>query len=375
MIGMLLLGYLLPVVLLTFYVTALVPMQERWRILAMGLFIGLSATLLLSLYVRRLELDVEEQLPEPTPLPSQEAQSSETERLKQALEISLDLQETLKKELQTHTEEKQKLSSDREELGQKLEQVEQDYTGYQERMKELLQVKEHQLAESQEQLAEQQALVDKKQKQIAALENTARDLKYELKMLIELTDRLPHSSEEEPAPILPETPPPRPALPKPPTHAQPPADTLSQLRRCIDIAQKLTGARHLGGHTPRFQDMSVDGYALDLRRLCDSLRSENFNMTFLYSQKEGRLLFVNPEVKNLLGWTPEKFVQDFSSVVGDNKVDWGAALKKLPGNTPTEISLGVKAKSGEARSLHCYLGLIPTGIFKTHVVGVVHDVD
>ena len=228
----------------------------------------------------------------------------------------------------------------------------------------------------------------KKQQLITTLESQIQDLKYELKTLVDLSEPL---EEDVAIPIPAPTPIKQPEIPpktsKTKTEkidaildlglaasSRSTEEAHQQLKRCIDIAQKLTGARHLAGDSSRFRDLSADGFALDLRRLCDSLRSEQSSMILLYSQREGKALFVNDQVRGLLKWTPDKFVQNFPGVISDGK-EWRAALQKAASGQRSETLLAMKTRSGEETTVRCLLGSIPTGIFKTHLIGVFYPTE
>lgn len=377
-IGVLLICYLVPIIFLTSYSASTVPLSHRWQILSIGLLLAtVSATALLML-MRYWEGQLR---PHTSPAGQGSpdlAQTNEIKRLQEAIGQGRELQETLSNELLKQKTLCHQLEHDKEELTHQCEQLTQRLAAQQERIEDIQKTAEAQLQEAHQTINDQSALLEKRLKQITILENTARDLKYELKTLIDLTDRIDDLKEEEetpeatlpPAVELPPAPVSR-SVPRADFNAAHPVDAMTQLKRCIDIAQKLTGARHLAGHTPRFQDMSVEGYALDLRRLCDSLRSETLSMILLYSQKEDKLLFVNNQVKDLVGWTPEKFVQDFSNLIVEGKDGWQTAVRRLAPTSPNEVTIGVKTRTGENRRLHCHLGIIPTGIFKTHIVGVI----
>lgn len=377
-IGVLLVCYLVPIIFLTSYSASKTPLSDRWQILSIGLLLAtVSATALLVL-MRYWEGQMR---PHTAPMGEGSpdlAQTNETRRMQEEISQGREYLEDLSNELLRQKTLCHQLEHDKEELTQQCEQLTQRLAAQQERIEDIQKTAEAQLQEAHQTINDQNALLEKRLKQVTTLENTARDLKYELKTLIDLTDRIDDLEEEEetPASIPPPAVEPQPAavsrsVPRTDATSSHPVDALTQLKRCIDIAQKLTGARHLAGHTPRFQDMSVEGYALDLRRLCDSLRSETLSMILLYSQKEDKLLFVNNQVKDLVGWTPEKFVQDFSNLMIEGKDGWQTAVRRLAPTTPNEVIIGVKTRTGESRRLHCHLGIIPTGIFKTHIVGVI----
>lgn len=375
--GTLLVCYLAPIILLTTYSALWIPSHDRLQMLAAGILASMTGTVIVTLLMKRWELTLSPPGEHHYPQMNFSLENSQDlEQLQQALTMSQELQDSLSLELQQQKNAQLQLGMEKEELQQQSERLEQSLSAQHERSADLLSAKEAQIQEYQQTIFDQQTQLDKRQKQIVTLENTARDLKYELKTLIDLTDRIHPIDEEpsedrEPAPIPPnDDHPPAWSMPRGESMGFSTVDTTTQLKRCINIAQKLTGARHLTGHTPRFQDMSVDGYALDLRRLCDSLRSENGSLILLYSQKEDKLLFVNDRVRDFLGWAPEKFLQDFPNLLVEGKAEWLAALRKAVGTPQAEVDVTMKTRAGESRHLRCQIGLIPTGIFKTHVVAV-----
>lgn len=329
-------------------------------------------------------------VPEPVSPPSEDA-FFDSKPLQEHIQ-NLEKQCTeLSEQLQTDLKNIKQLQNEKNELTHRCQDLEQSLKSHQQVAEEQLHSKTTLLEEYQQTIADQRQVIEKKQKLISSLESKANDLKYELKTLLDLTDRIeidldePSLAQEssKPAKSLGAPAPKRngkalvtehPSLPGLLADPRPqtPVDAIQQLKRCIDIAQKLTGARHLAGDSSRFRDLSVDGYALDLRRLCDSLRSETSGMILLYSQKEDRLLFVNNQVRDVLGWSPEKFVQNFPALSVDGLTEWKRGLLRLSGTPQVGFPLTLKTRNGEEKTVHCQLGSIPTGIFKTHIVGVMY---
>ena len=146
-------------------------------------------------------------------------------------------------------------------------------------------------------------------------------------------------------------------------------DRFMLLKRCIDIAKKVNGVRG----DQRFQGVHSERYMIDLRRLFESLRRENTNsgIVFLYSKREGRLLFANNEVKGALGWSPEKFVKDFPKIVQHGFQDWSQAVTSTKKNFGP-LNLVVRTKDGERQKVSCYLATVPEGAFSDDVIGVLY---
>lgn len=149
-----------------------------------------------------------------------------------------------------------------------------------------------------------------------------------------------------------------------------PVEAINLLKKCINIAQKLTGANYYSNESSRYREFSSSYYAIDQRRLFDSLRDEAGALILVYSQKENKLLFVNNQSKTLLGWSPEKFLIDFSMIIQGDLNDWKKNLSLLAPTSDSQTRLLAKTKQGQEILLNGHLGVIPTGLFRNHVIGV-----
>lgn len=241
------------------------------------------------------------------------------------------------------------------------------------------------IAELQEVIAENKVNAEKKQQQISQLETKVSDMRYEIRTLLHLAESHQELDFEEPhqaasADTAQSRLPPMPDFPfeddvftaVPETQICTGAGASLQLRRCLDIAQKITGSNRFHGQLTSFLDSPSDGFTIDLRRLCDSLRSENNSCILLYSPKENQLLFANNQVKVLTGWSPEKFVQDFFYILQDSAREWRQGLSSLSMKSEAQIKLSLKTKNGQDIPVRCHLGLIPTGIFRHHAIAVLY---
>ncbi len=374
--------YTVPLALITLYTTSVLPFFQAWQILSIGLLSASIGTASLLTLLRRWEqartIVVKETVvkrSEPAPA---RAESGDSDAIAQELQelqqkhdaLAHDLHQG-QKALEVAQREKEQAILRCEELQD--QQRENDRTNQDE-----LQNKATLLEEYQQTISDQRAVIEKKQKRVEELENRIKDLKYELKTVLDVNERIERGEE----PPVSTSNKPQKAKKAAASADEPtldlgfasPSQSLdeaqAQLKRCIDIAQKLTGARHLAGDSSTFRDLSAAGYALDLRRLCDSLRSEQSSMIVLYSQRENKLLFVNNQVRGLLGWSPEKFVQHYHNLIVQGEREWRAALGRLSSQDRSTLSFTLKARTGEERPVRCLLGTIPTGIFKSHVVGV-----
>lgn len=143
-----------------------------------------------------------------------------------------------------------------------------------------------------------------------------------------------------------------------------------QLKRCIDIAQKITGGSHYRTGSPRFRELAGDNYTLDLRRLFDGLRHENSGLILFYSQKENKILFVSNQARNFLGWGTDKFLQTFFHIIEPSMESWNNGLSQLAFKNQAKVEISMKNRSEQDVPMHGLLGIIPTGIFRNHILGV-----
>lgn len=221
--------------------------------------------------------------------------------------------------------------------------------------------------EYQQTIADQRGVIEKKQKQLDQLETKVHDLTYEIKTLLQLAEKTTHPINSAPAEISQKN---IPASVKSPIAAPAPESAQMQLKRCLNIAQKLTNTEQFNPQNSRFT--SFPNLALDQRRLFESLQSENNSAVFVYSQKEKKFLFANRQVQQLLGWSPDKFIQIFDDLIEDGKEEWRKSLYQLSPKENKDVRLVVKAKTGEDRFIHCHMGLISSGIFRNHVIGLLY---
>lgn len=233
--------------------------------------------------------------------------------------------------------------------------------------------------ELQSQLAEQKQQTEKKQYQISHLETKVGDLTYEIKTLLQIAER-----HLEPDPSLlsdqnmistaldKSTSNPEQAerqCEKPVSSSE---EASIQLKRCLDIAQKITVSNRFNTQISSFLDSPADSFTLDLRRLCDTLRCENNAAIVLYSPKENQPLFVNNYIREATGWSPEKFIQNFNDIAFESINAWRQGLASLSLKPETAIQLSLKTKSGPNVFMKAHLALIPTGIFRHYAIAVLY---
>ena len=308
------------------------------------------------------------------------------ENLQISLKDSQQQHQQLTHDLSVKNGELEKLQESNDHLQKQIEDMIRDLSLQKSTAHDQIQQKEVLLGEYQHTITEQRAVIEKKQQLIAQLESKVQDLNYEIKTLLQVSQTEPMHLNSPLPPVAPQgmllqetlsayqaeqSQPAEEDFPALNNMVHHPDDAAILLKRCVDIAQKITGAGYAGGAS-RFLDMPRDNYALDLRRLFDSLRLENSSTVIIYSQKENKLLFVNNQAKNLLGWSPDKFVQNFQDIVKDGFEDWKNGITELSAKPESHARLLMRTKAGQDILVHCQMATIPTGIFRNHVVGVLY---
>lgn len=255
-----------------------------------------------------------------------------------------------------------------EDLRQEYRRLEEEARHVQIEGQKTLEHRESLINEYQRTVAEQRMIIEKKQRYIANLEAKVRDQMYEIRSLLQLEAPIKQGPIEERLDL------PEQETYSPMTHApQTPYDFSIQLHRYIEKAEHLTGVDHLGylgGKSPRFLDFSLDGYAVDKRRLFDSFKDETGGVVFIYSLAEKKFLFVNPAVKGLTGWSQEKFMKEFPRLVVRGYPEWEEALGKIKFIKECSLRLSILNRSNQPRPVDCYMGLIVKGPFGQHVIGI-----
>lgn len=334
-------------------------LSKSWDRFSLGLLVASFGTCLLFLLLFRREktLQYKEAIPpsrkidDVPPLLESPVARVEEDLLKQ-------------QEFEKLKEEVEHLELDKRALQKQLDQVSHELEVCHQTFQEQSERKETAYRELQQALSEQRAIVERHQQHISILETKERDLHYEIKTLLQLatTDPLPpEPSENYPANRLPPI----------DMQVRTPESASQQLKRCLDIAAKMNGSYYFGNNTHRFKDLSLDHHALDLRHLCDTLRGESSAIVVLYSQKEHRLLFANNVVRDLLGWSPEKFIQSFADII-QNGEEWQKGLNQLATTQEVKINLVANTKNESAVTLQCHLGMVYSGSFRHHSIAVMY---
>lgn len=357
MIGAVCFFHFVPWTALALYTGWMLAPAERWTFLSIALCSVLLATLLLIACMRQFENTLEAVFSDPNMglIYSRGDQESGSEENTLEAPYVLLYEETLQQ-----LKQEQNASKELKELIERERQYNAELESASQAEKTALHAE----------LEEERQRAENCQKQIIYLETAARDLKYEIKSLVDSTDCSARTSLDPKCDFDSISS----FVSKPLNVFLEPVSTLSsaesQLKLCVDVAQKFTGARHLTSSHLRFQDPSIEGYDLDLRRLTDTLLSVSERPILLYHQSQRKLLFLSPQIKKWLGWGTEKYFQDFSALFPEGQEVWDEALRQLPLLGTLEISKTLSTSVGEPFPAVFHLAWVPAGIFKSHVIGV-----
>lgn len=352
---------------------------KSWETLGLGLFLAAAGSLAsLLLFRQGQKTDRQPVLNHVTTASfSQPPVSASLERELQETKETLvrfhEREEQLVDELNIKKSALQLLEKEKNAQSLHIEEISRELAGFKQNTEEELRRKQVLLEEYQETINQQRDVITKKQDQITELEAKVHDLNYEVKTLLQLAEIAnkqdpAQDSAHEPAPEE------RPAGITAHKMIRTTEEASEHLKRCLDIAQKITSANRFGnGMNSRFKDLSIDHRALDLRRLFDNLRSENSAAIFVFSQKENTPLFANAQMTELLGWPTEKFIQQFSEIISESTQEWKKGLSVLANAPEAKVRLLLKTRAGKNLLLHCHLGIIATGAFRNHIIGVLYS--
>ena len=416
--------YSIPLLFFAFYSLSILPKAKSWAIISIGFLTILVASLFFFLLLHywnkkwlESSLSYVEGAMTPqnkvTPLDEALLQQENQEAKKTLEENRLLLQEnsqellSLKDHLASHEEkvatlttqlhelkeEKQKLVEETRHLENRAQRAIQDFSDYKLFSEEQLKQKNLQLSAAQQTISEQNSEIEKREEQVCQLNSKIHDLSYEIRTLIHLHE-VESTSATMPKKRL--TQPMRPAnqLPVPmdtlvlenessgqqsEEHAssaqvQTVAEGWALLRKCVHIAQRLTGANYYGKEGVRFREFSSSHFTIDQRRLFDSLKHQKGALILVYSQKEEKLLFANSQTRILFDCSAEKFLQEFASFFPDGLSEWKKALSLLSYSSESQSRLLAKNKTGSEIALNAHFAVIPTGLFRNYVICLLYPV-
>ncbi len=225
------------------------------------------------------------------------------------------------------------------------------------------------LAEYHKTISEQRMIIEKKQHSIGKLEGRVNDLMYEIRSLLRLETAANHHEKSSGLDLRDQA---RiDAFLTPTQTPQTPYDFSVQLNKYIEKVETLAGVEHNSfGKSSRFSDLSLENYEFAKRHLFESFDDETLGIIFIFSPQERRFLFVNPAVKSITGWSSEKFMKEFPSLVARGYPEWEGAVAKMRTLKETALKLALINKNGQAKIFECYMGLIVKGPFSHHIIGI-----
>ncbi|WP_042280697.1 hypothetical protein [Candidatus Protochlamydia sp. R18] len=404
--------YLLPLLFFVTYSIGLMPHQKSWSILTFGLLLVAIGSICLILLAYYWEIGLKTKWQgESTILSSQSNLSSEKENKVTALdpaftlvpleeaspfttkeEVTLlnslenlnDEERKREEELALKQSEIQKLVEENQSLISQTQQTQQDFADYKLFSEEQLKQKQLQINFLQQTIEDQRSEMEKRQDQIFHLDTKVHDLSYEIKTLLYLHETESNTSKKEElfknnsnGPFIED-------FDDFPTHTSiiPSLDlkngywvkttieASALLKKCINMAQKMTGANYYNNETTRYREFSTSNYAIDQRRLFDNLKNEEGGLIVVFSQKDQKLLFANQQSKALLGWSADKLISDFAQIIQEGLNEWRRGLAALTTAAESQIRLLAKNKNGQEVLLSCQLGIIPSGLFRSYVIAI-----
>jgi hypothetical protein len=256
-----------------------------------------------------------------------------------------------------------------EDLRKEYARLEEEFSLY--RSEEQKKEQHHQvvLRDYQKTIQEQRTILQKKQVYVEQLEAKVKELMYEIRSLLQIGE----SSSSSLSPIEISDPQEMTAyyLGK---KNQALFDLEAHLDHYVEVAETFTGAEHLGfltGTGPKFIDSSMNSYAIDQRRLFDTFKEEGEVILVVYSMIEKKILFTNPYVKSVVGWSSEKFSQEFSKFLSVEGLRiWEEATKTLEEKEGVKTAFNLMPKQGKEISMTCGIKKVKKGPFQNLAIGL-----
>ena len=370
-VGRILFLYILPTIALSGYAHF---WHDSWGVLALGLMLSAAGSFACFCILREWEQSLKQPMKivrEEAPPPDFSPYEARIAEQQQALEMAQQQQAMLEQQNQAHDEIVASVVKERDGYQRQADAVRQEFQVYKNSAHEQLEHHKLLLTEQQRTIGELRDTLEKRQQHIQQLESRTRDLHFELKTLLLIS--------EKPVELEPELPRRAEVTKSVEPDAQfqwdvairTPEEAHVHLKRCLDIAQRMMGASHFSNNS-RFKDLPMDSFALDLRRLFDRFRDINASTILVYSPKEHKILFVNDHITPLLGLAPDKFLQQFQEQLQTGIEGWKTAIDHLAFKNESRLSLSLKAKTGQEVRVDCSLGIIPTGLFRNYVIGLLY---
>ena len=400
--------YLIPLLFFSSYSIRLMSSHKSWMLLSLGLLLVSLGTLSLIFLLFHWEQSIKERSKGDSAHLSSFDKENKVTSLDPLLSLALPLHASVESKKESDASSSLKKSEQEEalllklkeregalasteeqnrQLSLKAEQIAQDFFDYKLFTEEQLKQKQLQLTTSQQQLDVQKSEMEKRQELIHQLDSKVHDLSYEIKTILQVQHveaepsyipkgsrenialfQSTHSLEAAQTALLEAEE--EDVLLDHSTMIQTPAEASRLLKKCIDTAQKLTGTNYYGSESSRYREFPTSYFAIDQRRLYDNFRSETGALLVLYSQKEQKLVFANNAVKALLGWSPEKFIADFPSIMQEGMQEWKRGIQTLSSQPEIQMRLLAKTRQGQESLLNCHLAPVPSGIFRHYAIAL-----
>ncbi|NGX58478.1 MAG: hypothetical protein K940chlam3_01385 [Chlamydiae bacterium] len=364
--------YLVPILALTFFSISYMKISDGWLVFSVSLLIAIIGSIFMILnflWWESLKQTPMTSLIASAPETPAPPQKQELHHLQMAIKKAHGREEQLVLKIDAAKQKWHAKKTEFEQLELQYNKIQSEHMSLLNHSQEQLRKKDLLLAEYAQTVNDLRSTMEKKQDQIEKLQDSISDLSYDLDTLLKLSefesveDAQQEQTETDKTPYVLES---SSALKQYDTQ-----EALMQLKKCVNMAQKLTSNQFAS--SSRFRDLSIDNSALDQRRLFESFRSETSCIIIIYSMKEGEVLFANDMTKPILGWSPEKFVQDFIRLMQNGQDEWKSALSALSQQSEAHLKIAMRSHSEDVVSLECCLGLIPTGAFKNFAVGVLYE--
>ena len=366
--------YFLPSVFLALYAFYF---QDNWGFICLSLLLSVGGTFLFSSLFNQWEgsfshVELSKEKPKDTSESEEKTRGLFLEEIEQLKEERRELESRCAEELEENAklaDQIQKITKERELHRMQVETALFESNSYKTMAQEQIEELRALLNEHLGTITGQREIIEKKQQQIQQFESKIRDLNYEIKTLLHLSEK---SEEETVAAKYP--------VSKDPNLSSfeevevlTAEEALMELKRCLDVGQRIVGSAPFGVSS-RFKELPLENSALDLRRLFDRLQEIDTSTVFVYSSKENKMLFVNEHVQTLFGLKPEKFLQTFNEGLEQGLEEWQNAISHLSFKNESKLQLSIKARSGQELTLNGLIGYIPTGLFRHFIIGVLYPV-
>lgn len=351
---------------------------DGWGALSLGLIIGGFGSFGLLYWLRGRELQEPHTIQ--TIVPVETTPPIDTIPLNEHLTATNNLQEQIlrtESSLKDALEGKERVEQQMKELHHEIEELAQanaklndELQSSKDSLNERTEDNQRIVSEHLSTIQELREALEKKQQHVQQLETKTRDLNYELKTLLKISEK-PIQLATEITPMIPRrtTQVPNEQVFDFAVRTQEEAHV--HLKRILDIAQRISGGSPLAS-SPRFKNVSTENFALDLRRLFDSLQEIEASSVIVFSPKENKLLFVNNHIQKLTGVSVERFMQLLHDKLREGCPEWEETMRQLAFKSETKLGMPLQVKPGQEFILNGVLGIIPTGPFRQNILGVLY---